>query len=71
MKPQVAVQQTMDATVPKENCPRTPTVSGLRLAGLLRVVTVSAALAVVTALLIMVMVAAEAALAGAPHTRLA
>jgi hypothetical protein len=61
----------MDATVPEENCPRTPTVPGLRLAGLLRVVTVPAAPAVVTALLIMVMLAAEAATAGVPHTGLA
>jgi hypothetical protein len=61
----------MDATVFKENCPRTPTVLGLRPVGLLRVVTVPVALTVVVALLIMVMLAAEAAAAGAPHTGLA
>jgi hypothetical protein len=71
MKPQVAVQQIMDATVLEENCPRTPTVLGLQPAGLLRVVTVLAAPAVVVVLLIMVMLAAEAAAAGAPHTGLA
>jgi hypothetical protein len=38
---------------------------------LLRVVTVSATLAVVAVLLIMVMLVAEAAAAGAPHTGLA
>jgi hypothetical protein len=71
MKPQVVVQQTTDATVLKENYPRTPTILGLRPAGLLRVVTVSAAPAVVVVLLIMVTLAAEAAAAGAPHTGLA
>jgi hypothetical protein len=68
MKPQVVVQQTTDATVPEENCPRTPTVPGLQLAGLLRVVTVPVAPTVVAALPTMVMLAAEAAAAGAPHT---
>jgi hypothetical protein len=71
MKTQVAVQQTTDATVPEENYPKTPTVPGLRLVGLLRVVTVLATPAVVTVLLIMVMLAAEAVAAGAPHTGLA
>jgi hypothetical protein len=47
--------------------PRTPTIPGLRLVGLLRVVTVLTAPAVVAALLIMVMLAAEAAAVGAPH----
>jgi hypothetical protein len=61
----------MDATVPEENCPRTPTVPGLRLAGLLRLVTVPATPAVVAALPIMVMLAAEAAAVGTPHTGLA
>jgi hypothetical protein len=68
MKPQVTVQQTMDATVLEENGPRTPTVPGLRPVGLLRVVTVPAAVAT---LLIMVMLVAEAMAAGAPHTGLA
>jgi hypothetical protein len=58
----------MDATVLEENCPKTLTIPGLRPVGLLRVVTVPAAPAVVTALLIMVMLVAEA---GAPHTGLA
>jgi hypothetical protein len=71
MKPKVAVQQTMEATALEENCPRTPTVPGLRPVGLLKVVTVSAAPVVVTALLIMVMLAAEATAAGAPHMGLA
>jgi hypothetical protein len=71
MKPQVAVQQAMDATVLEENCPRTPTVPGLRLVGLLKAVTVTAAPAVVAAVLIMVMLVVEAATAGAPHTGLA
>jgi hypothetical protein len=61
----------MDATVLEENCPRTPTVPGLRPVGLLKVVTVLAAPAEVAALLIMVMLAAEAVAAGAPHTGLA
>jgi hypothetical protein len=71
MKPQVAVQQAMDATILEENCPRTPTVPGLRPVGLLRAATVSAAPTVVAALLIMVMLAAEAATAGPLHTELA
>jgi hypothetical protein len=61
----------MDATVLEENCPRTPTVPGLRPVGLHKVVTVMAAPAEVAALLIMVMLAAEAVAAGAPHTGLA
>jgi hypothetical protein len=71
MKPQVAVQQATDATVLAENCLRTPTVLGHRLAGLLRAVIVPAAPVVVATLLIMVMLVAEAAAAGAPHTGLA
>jgi hypothetical protein len=70
MKPQVAVQQIMDATVPKENSPRTPTVPGHQLEGLLRVVTVLATPVVVAVLLVMVMLVEEAAMAGAPHTGL-
>jgi hypothetical protein len=68
MKPQVAVQQIMDATALEKNSPRTPTVPGHQLEDLLRVVTVLAAPVVVAALLVMVMLVAEAAAAGAPHT---
>jgi hypothetical protein len=71
MKPQVAVQRTIDATVLEENYRRTPTVLGHRLVDLLRVVTVPAALAVAAVLPLMVMLAAVAAAAGAPHTGLA
>jgi hypothetical protein len=70
MKPQVAVQRIMDATVLEENSPRTPTIPGHRREDLLRVVTVLAAPVVVAALLVTVMLAAEAAAAGAPHTGL-
>jgi hypothetical protein len=70
MNPQVAVQQAIDAIVLEENFPRTPTALGLRPVGLLRVATVPAAPAVVAALLIMVMLAAEAVAAGALHTEL-
>jgi hypothetical protein len=69
MNPQVAVQQTTDATVLEENYRRTPTVLGHRLVGLLRAATALAAPAAAAALLLMVMLVAEAA--GAPHTRLA
>jgi hypothetical protein len=61
----------MDATVLEENCLRTPTVLGHRLVGLLRAVTVPVAPTIVTTLLIMVMLVAEVAAAGAPHTGLA
>jgi hypothetical protein len=67
MKPEVAVQWIMDATVLEKNSPRTPTVPGLQREDLLRVVTVLAALVVVAVLLVAVMLAAEAAAAGAPH----
>jgi hypothetical protein len=70
MKPQVAVQRIMDATVLEENSPRTPTIPGHQREDLLRVVTVLAAPVVVAALLVTVMLAAEAAAAGAPHTGL-
>jgi hypothetical protein len=70
MKPQVAVQRIMDATVLEENSPRIPTVPGHQLEHLLKVVTVLAAPVVVTALLVMVMLGAEATTAGAPHTAL-
>jgi hypothetical protein len=68
MKPQVAVQQTTDATVLEENYRKTPTVLGHRLVDLLRAATASAAAA---ELLLMVMIVAEAVAAGAPHTGLA
>jgi hypothetical protein len=70
MKPQVAVQRIMDATVLEENSPGTPTVPGHQPEDLLRVVTVLVAPVVVAALLVMVMLAAEAAASGAPHTGL-
>jgi hypothetical protein len=65
MKPQVAVQ-LMDVIVLEENSRRTPTVLGHQLEDPLRAVTVRAAPAVVAALLITVMLAAEA-----PHMGLA
>jgi hypothetical protein len=67
MKPQVAVQQITDATALEENSPRTPIVPGSQLEDLLRVVTALAAPTVVAVPLIMVMLVAEAAAAGAPH----
>jgi hypothetical protein len=71
MKPQVTVQRVMDATVLEENSHRTPTVLGHQLEDLLRAITVPVAPAVVAALLVMVMLGAEAAATGAPHTGLA
>jgi hypothetical protein len=71
MKPQVAVQQTTDATVLEENYRRTPTALGHQLVDLLRAATVLAALEVVAPWWLMVMLAGEAAAAGAPHTGLA
>jgi hypothetical protein len=68
MKPQVTVQ-LMDATVLEENSHRTPTVLGHQLEDLLRIATVLAA-PVPVAALIMVMLVAEVAAAGAPHTGL-
>jgi hypothetical protein len=68
MKPQVAVQ-VMDATVLEENSHKTPTVLGQQLEDLLRVAIVLAAPVPVGAL-IMVMLVAEVAAAGAPHTGL-
>jgi hypothetical protein len=70
MKTQVAVQRIMDATVLEENSPRTPTVLRHLREDLSRVVIVSAAPVVVAALLVTVTLAAEAAVAGAPHTGL-
>jgi hypothetical protein len=71
MKAQVAVQRTMDATALKENYRRTPTALGHQLVDLLRAATMPAALAVVAPRRLMVMLAGEAAVAGAPHTGLA
>jgi hypothetical protein len=68
MKPQVAIQRIMDATVLKENSPRTPIVPGHQLEDLLRVVTVLAAPVVVAVPLIMMTLAVEAAAVGAPPT---
>jgi hypothetical protein len=68
MKPQVAVQRTTDTTVLKENYHRTPTILGHQLLDLLREATVPVVVAV---LLLMVMLAAEVAVAGAPHAGLA
>jgi hypothetical protein len=61
----------MDATVLEENSHRTPTVLGHQLEDLLRAVTVPMVPVVVATLLIMVMLVAEVAAAGAPHTGLA
>jgi hypothetical protein len=57
----------MDAIALEENSPRTPTVPGRQLEDLPKVATALAAPAVVTTLLVMVMLVAEAAAAGAPH----
>jgi hypothetical protein len=70
MKPQVAVQLTTDATVLKENYRLTPTVLGHRPVDLLRVATVPAASAVTAMSSLIVILAAEAEAAGAPHTGL-
>jgi hypothetical protein len=59
----------MDTTVLEENSPRTPTILGHQLEDLLRVVTVLAVPVAVPAL-IMVMLVAEVAAAGARHTGL-
>jgi hypothetical protein len=61
----------MDATVLEENIHRTPTVLGHQLDDLPRAVTVLVAPVVVVALLVMVMLVAEAAVVGGPHTGLA
>jgi hypothetical protein len=71
MKPQVVVQWTMYATVLEDNYHITPTVVGHRLVGLLKEVTVPMAPVEVAELLIMVMLVAEVAAAGATHTGLA
>jgi hypothetical protein len=61
----------MDTTVLEENYRRSPTVLGHQLVDLLRAATVLAAPTVAAPLLLMVMLAAEAVAAGAPHTGLA
>jgi hypothetical protein len=70
MKSQVAVQLTTDAIVPEETYHRTPTALGHQLVDLLRAATAPAVLVVVAAQRLMVMLAAEVATAGAPHTGL-
>jgi DICT domain-containing protein len=70
MKPQVTVQLTTDKTVLDENYHRTPTALGHQLVDLLRAATAPAALVVIAVQQLMVMLTAEAAAAGAPHTRL-
>jgi hypothetical protein len=61
----------MDATVLVENSHRIPTVPRHQLEDLLRAVIVLVAPTVAAVPLVMVMLVAEAAAAGAPHTRLA
>jgi hypothetical protein len=70
MKPQVAVQRVMDATVLEEIIHRIPTVLGHHLEDLLRAATVPVVPMVEVALLVIVTLAVEAAAAGAPHTEL-
>jgi hypothetical protein len=70
MKPQAAVQPTTDATVLKESYRRTPTELGHLLEDLLRAVTALVALAAVAPWWLKATPAAEAAVAGAPHTGL-
>jgi hypothetical protein len=55
MKPQVAVQRSMDATALEENYHRTPTVLGRQLVDLLRAATVPVLPAVVAVSLLMVL----------------
>jgi hypothetical protein len=57
----------MDAIALEDNSPKTPTVPGRQLEDLPRVAKALAALVVVAALLVMVMLMAEAMAAGAPH----
>jgi hypothetical protein len=57
MKPQVAVQQTMDATVLEENYHRTPTTLGHQLVDPLRAATAPVALAAVAPWWLMVTLA--------------
>jgi hypothetical protein len=69
-KPQVAVQQTTNATIHEENYRLTPTVLGHRPVDLLRVATAPVASAVTAMSSLIAILAAEAAAAGAPHTGL-
>jgi hypothetical protein len=71
MKPQVAVQRTLDATALEENYCRTPTVLGHQPVDLLRAAIVPAVPVVVAVLLLLVILVAEAVAAGAPHMGLA
>jgi hypothetical protein len=71
MKLQVAVQLTTDATIHEENCRLTPTVLGHWSVDLLKVATVPAAPAATAMLSLIVILVAEAATVGAPHTGLA
>jgi hypothetical protein len=70
MKPQVAVQLTMDATVLQANYHITPTALGHQLVDLPRAATMPVALAAVVSWWLMATPAAEAVAAGAPHTGL-
>jgi hypothetical protein len=70
-KLEVAVQLTTDAIVLEENYRLTPTVLGHRPVDLLRVVIAPAAPAVTAMSFLIVMLAAEAVVARAPHTGLA
>jgi hypothetical protein len=71
MKPPVAVQRVMDATIPEENSHRIPTALGYHLEDLLRVATVPAVPAEAVVPPVTVTMVVEAAAAGAPHTGLA
>jgi hypothetical protein len=71
MKPLVAVQRVMDATIPEENSHKIPTVPGHQLEDLLRAAKVPVAPALVAVPLVMVTLAVEAVAAGAPHMGLA
>jgi hypothetical protein len=70
MKPQDAIQPTMDATILEESYHRTPTALGHLLEDLLREVAALGALVAVTLWCLTVTPAAEAAAAGTPHTGL-
>jgi hypothetical protein len=70
MKPQVAVQLTTDATVLEENYHRIPTALGHQLVDLLRLATALVALVAAAPWWLTATPVAEAAAAGAPHTRL-
>jgi hypothetical protein len=61
----------MDAATLEDNYRRIPTILGHQLVDRVRAATVPAAPAVAAALLLMVMLVAEAVAAGAPHTGLA